>query len=80
MSALKDFEYLIRDKIEKERWTRKQISAFLEENHPGQRGFSVQPVERFCSYKGMHKTSRIDDDMLDEAVSNATDMVFTVCQ
>ena len=36
-------------------------SVFLEENHPGQRGFSVQSVERFCSDKGIHKTSRIDD-------------------
>jgi len=41
MSALEDFEGFIRDKIVKERWTHKQISAFLEENHPGQRGFSV---------------------------------------
>ena len=55
MSALKDFEEFIRDKIEKERWTHKQISAFLEETHPGQRGFSVRSVERFYSYKGIHK-------------------------
>ena len=62
------------------RGTHKQISAFLEENHPGQRGFSVRSMERFGSYKGIQKTSRIDDDKLDEAVSNATDMVYTVCQ
>ena len=64
MSALKDFEDFIRDKIENERWTHKQISAFLEVNHPGQRGFSVRSVERFSSYKGIHKTSRIDDNKL----------------
>ena len=69
MSALKDFEDFIRDKIEKERWTHKQISA---------QGFSVRSVETFCSYKGIHKTSRMDDNKLDEAVSNATDMVNTV--
>ena len=74
MSALEDFEGFIRDKIVKERWTHKQISAFLEENHP-QRGFSVRSIERFCSYKGTHKTSRIHDHQLDEAVSSATDMV-----
>ena len=68
-SALKDFEDFIRDKIEKERWTHKQVSAFLEENHPGQRGFSVRSVERFCSYIGIHKTSRIDNK-LHEAVSS----------
>ena len=31
MSALEDFEGFIRDKVVKERWTHKQISAFLEE-------------------------------------------------
>ena len=40
----------------------------------------MRSVERFCSYKGIQKTSQIDDDKLDEAVSNATDMVYTVCQ
>ena len=75
MSALTDSEGFIRDKIEKGRWTHKQISAFLEENHPGQRGFSVRSVGRFCSYMAIHKTSQIDDNKLDETVSNATDMV-----
>ena len=31
MSALEDFEGFIRDKVVKERWKHKQISAFLEE-------------------------------------------------
>ena len=78
MSALKDFKDFIRDKIKKERWTHKQISAFLEENHPGQRGFSVRSMETFCSYKGIHNMSQINDNKLDEAISNATDMVKTV--
>lgn len=34
-------------------------------------------MKRFCSYKG-HKTSRIDDKKLDEAVSSATDMVSII--
>ncbi len=56
MSVLEGLEDFVRDKVEKERWTHKQISAFLEGIHPGQRGFSVRSVERFCSYKGIHKT------------------------
>ncbi len=78
MSALEGLEDFVRDKVEKERWTHKQISAFLEGIHPGQRGFSVRSVERFCSYKGIHKTPRLDDQTLDEAVSRATDMVSNV--
>ena len=36
---------------------------------------SVRSVERFCSNKGIHKTSRIDEQSLDGAVLNATSMV-----
>ena len=78
MSSLGDFEEFIRDKVEKERWTHKQVSVFLERNHPGQRGLSARSVERFCSCKGIHKTPRIDDQKLDEAVSRATDMVSNI--
>ena len=75
MSSLEDFEGFIRDKIEKERWIHKQISVLLLGNYPGQRGFSVHSVQRFCTIKGIHKTPRIDDHSLDDAVSRATDMV-----
>ena len=78
MSTLEDFEDLIRDKVVKERWTHKQISGFLMERHPGQRGFSVRSIERFCSNKSIHKTSRIDDQNLDEAVTKATAMVRSI--
>ena len=78
MSALEGFEDLIRDKIENERWTHKQISTFLMESCPGQRGFSMRSIERFCGNKGIHKTSRIDDRSLDVAVSTATAMVRSI--
>ena len=78
MSALEGFEDLIRDKIENKRWTHKQISTFLMESYPGQRGFSVRSIERFCGNKGIHKTSRIDDRSLDVAVSTATAMVRSI--
>ena len=78
MSSLGAFEQFIRDRVEKQRWTHKQISAFLEADHPGQRGFSVRSVERFCSNRGIHKTPRINDQKLDEAVSKATEMVSDV--
>ena len=73
---MEDLEDFIRDKVKRERWTHRQISKFLQEVNPGQRGFSLRSVERFCSLKGIHKTSRIDETTLDEAVSRATDMVI----
>ncbi len=78
MSALEAFEGLIRDKLVNERWTHKQISTFLMERCPGQRGFSVRSIERFCGHKDIHKTSRIDDRSLDVAVSTATAMVRSI--
>ena len=75
MTSLENFEGFIRDKIERERWTHKKTSRYFMERYPGQRGFSVRSVERFCSNKGIHKTSRIDEQSLDGAVLNATSLV-----
>ena len=80
MSALEDFEDFIRVKVEKEKWTHEQISAFLKGKHHRQRGFSVRSIERFCSYRSIHKTPQIDDQKLDEAVSRAADMVSNVLE
>ena len=75
MAAMEAFEDFIRAKIELESWTHKQVSVFLQENHPGRRGFSVRSVERFCSCKGIHRTPRVNNEALDQTVSKATDMV-----
>lgn len=74
-AALDDFEDFIWEKVEKYRWTYKRISAFLQEHNPGLRGFSERSVQWFGSSNNIHKTPRIDDQTLDEAVSRATDMV-----
>lgn len=73
-TALDGLEACIREKVEKCRWSYKQISAFLQEYNPGLRGFSERSVQRFCSSNNI-ETPRIDDQTLDEAVSRATDMV-----
>ncbi len=75
MAALVEYEVLIREKIETCQWTHKQVTLFLKQMYPGQRGLSVRSVERFCSTNNIHKTSRIDDQSLDQIVSTATNMV-----
>ncbi len=72
MAALVEYEVLIREKIETCQWTHKQVTSFLKQM---QRGLSVRSVERFCSTNNIHKTSRIDDQSLDQIVSTATNMV-----
>lgn len=75
MCSLEHYENFIREKVEKDRWTYQQISSSLQATHPGLRGFSARSIRRFCSHKDIHKTQRINDQQLDEAVSRATDMV-----
>lgn len=76
MSALVEHEDLMRNKIENERWTHKEVSTLLTDKYPGHRGFSIRSLERFCSSKGIHKTTKIDYGELYEAVSTAANMVI----
>ncbi len=75
MCSLGEFEDFIRKKVEKDMWTHKKISDFLSVNYRGKRGFSIRSVQRFCTDRSIHKTSRINDHELCDAVSRATDMV-----
>ena len=76
MANLEGLEAFIRKKVEKERWTHVKLSAFLRESYPGMRGVSIRSMERFCSVKGIHKSSRLSKQQLDEAVSDAIAKVY----
>lgn len=69
MAALEGCEDYIREKVEQDRMTPVQLCAHMRELYPGVRGFSVRSLERFCSSKGIRKTSRPSDHQLDEAGS-----------
>ena len=71
MASLEELEDLIREKVETERWTHRRLSAYLQHMYRGQRGFSVRSLERFCSAKGIHKTSRLSAQEVDTAVSDS---------
>ena len=53
-----------------------KLSAFLWESYPGLRGVSIHSWERFCSVKGIHKSSRLGKPQLAEAVSDAITKVY----
>ena len=71
MAALEQFEDFVREKIIVERCSHKQISNKLQQSFPGEKGFSVKSVERFCSNKEISKTCDIEDQDLDEVVRSA---------
>ncbi len=54
--------------VEDQCLSHKQISQFLIQKHPTIRGLSPMSVRRYCQSKGIHKTSRLDDVQLDQAV------------
>ena len=71
MAALEEYEDFVREKVEIEKCTHKQLSDELQRAFPDERGFSVRTVKRFCSEKGIRKTCDIDDQVLDEVVESA---------
>lgn len=71
MAQLKQFEDFIRDKIEKEQWTHEQLSRYFSAKYPGERGFSIRTVRRFCAEKNISKTTKLCDADVDECISEA---------
>ena len=69
--TLNDLEDCIREKIQKDRYTHKEISEYLRRKYPGVRGFSVRSIERFCSACDIHKTEKMSDLTLDTVVTAA---------
>lgn len=71
MADLEEIEDFIREKVERNKWTHVRLSRHLQELYPGMRGFSIRSLERFCSNKGIHKTSRLSAGQIDEVVGEA---------
>ena len=70
-STLDQFEDFFRQKVEKDHTTHAQMSKDLKTTFPEKRGFSVGNVTRLCTYHNIHKTSRMLQDEVDHAVSQA---------
>ena len=69
LEGLSGIELFIREKVEGQRKTHQEVSDELVLLHPSVRGLSWMSVRRFCSEHGIHKTLRLDDHYLDQAVA-----------
>ena len=76
MASLEDVKDFVREKV-KSKCTHKQLSNHLKEVFPGQRGFIVRSIERFCAEKGITKMAAIDDEDLDSTISEAVSLYST---
>ena len=68
MAALDNLEDFVRDRIEEDYWTHKQLSHYLQRMYPSERGFSIRSLQRFCE---RHDTSRVSESALCQAVTDA---------
>jgi hypothetical protein len=72
---LEQLEDFIRERIEEDKWTHGKLRDYLLQNYPGQRGFSVRSIQRFCSDNNIHRTTRMERRNLDAVVGEAIDKV-----
>jgi len=79
MAALNEFEDFVREKIEVEKFTHKKLSEMLQQVFPGDRGFSVRSIKRFCNENSIRKTTSLDNQELDEVVAQAVTQVHFWC-
>jgi len=75
MASLDNFEEFVKEKVEIYKCTHQQVSDELKTLFPGERGFSLRSVERFCCEKEIKKTTEIDDQQLDDVISEAVRQV-----
>jgi len=71
VSALEELEGFVRYKVETEKVTHEQLKDELQAAFPEKKGFSVSSIQKFCAKNKIKRTTDIDDQHLDEAVSQA---------
>ena len=76
--ALDEHEDYIRRRVVEERITHRQLSEEFKGLYPGRRGYSIRSIERFCQEKGIHKTCRLSEEDVEEAVIEAVSKVCTL--
>ena len=79
MAALNEFEGFVREKIEVEKFTHKKLSETFQQIFPGDRGFRVRSIKRFCNENSIRKTTSLDNQELDEVVAQAVTQVHVWC-
>ena len=73
-TSLADLESFVRGKIEEEKRTHR-LREYLMRSYSNTHGFSTRTIKRFCADKNIHRTSRLNEDELDEVVSQSVRMV-----
>ena len=71
LEEIPGIEALVRQMVELHRQTHEKVSEELQKMFPDKRGLSSCSVRRFCSEKGIHSSSRLEQPQLSQTVANA---------
>ena len=75
MPRLDDLEGYVRKRILEDKWTHEEVSRELKTSYPNDPGLSVRSVKRFCPIHDIHRTARLTEDVVKEAVTVGVAMV-----
>ncbi|KAL5481523.1 hypothetical protein EMCRGX_G021702 [Ephydatia muelleri] len=75
MPRLDDLEGYVRKRILEDKWTHEEVSRELKTSYPNDPGLSVRSVKRFCQIHDIHRTARLTEDVVKEAVTVGVAMV-----
>ena len=76
--SLEGLEDFVRQRVEVDRVSQRQLSEELKTCFPESKGFSLRSIERFCAEKNIHKTSRLSNTEVEQAVSEAVAKVRSI--
>ena len=79
LEGLPGIELFIRQRVEEQQKTHREVSDELMLLHPGVRGLSRMSVQCFCCQRYIQETSRLDDCTLDRAVALNVMRVGFIC-
>ena len=57
--TLEGFEDFVRQKVEVEKCSHRELSSQLQQCFPDEKGFSLRSIERFCSEKEIKKVPAV---------------------
>ena len=71
MTALEENEEFVENLLFQKENTICDLSDILQQQYPGQRGFSERSIKRFCKEKGIRQRGMISKEQLDNVVKVA---------
>ena len=66
---------IIRHEVVVAKKTHAQISQELQDSFPGQRGFSIRSIQRFCENHDIHSSSQLSELQIDMLVTSGLSKV-----